>query len=111
MNPSGILADEMGLGKTVQTLAFLGGLGESNLAKTALVILTTSLLTSKDNWTKEFPIWCPKWKVSGGGWMGAAEREGGREGGAESGYVCCVYRPPVCAGLHIPRQSPGEAVS
>ncbi|CEM28816.1 unnamed protein product [Vitrella brassicaformis CCMP3155] len=58
-----ILADEMGLGKTVQTLAFLGGLGESNLAKTALVILTTSLLTSKDNWTKEFPIWCPKWKV------------------------------------------------
>lgn len=63
-NFGGCLADDMGLGKTVQTLALLQSqkeeLAASELSKTSLLILPTSLIY---NWQKEAEKFAPKLRV------------------------------------------------
>ncbi|MFD1771837.1 DEAD/DEAH box helicase [Sphingobacterium suaedae] len=60
----GCLADDMGLGKTVQTLALLQqqkeALKDSELAKTSLLILPTSLIY---NWQREAERFAPQLRI------------------------------------------------
>ncbi|XP_018428513.1 PREDICTED: DNA excision repair protein ERCC-6-like [Nanorana parkeri] len=57
----GILADDMGLGKTIQVIAFLSGMFDSELARTVLLIMPTTLIS---NWVKEFEKWTPGMRVT-----------------------------------------------
>ncbi|EDO39300.1 predicted protein, partial [Nematostella vectensis] len=59
-NQGGILGDDMGLGKTIQVIAFLAGMFDSELIKSALIVMPVSLIT---NWEKEFKKWAPGIRV------------------------------------------------
>ncbi|XP_053129231.1 DNA excision repair protein ERCC-6-like [Hemicordylus capensis] len=56
-----ILADDMGLGKTIQIIAFLSGMFDSNLIRSVLLIMPTTLI---GNWMKEFSSWTPNMRVN-----------------------------------------------
>ncbi|XP_053130112.1 DNA excision repair protein ERCC-6-like [Hemicordylus capensis] len=56
-----ILADDMGLGKTIQIIAFLSGMFDSELIRSVLLIMPTTLI---GNWMKEFSSWTPNMRVN-----------------------------------------------
>ncbi|KAJ1101515.1 hypothetical protein NDU88_006582 [Pleurodeles waltl] len=57
----GLLADDMGLGKTIQIIAFLSGMFDALLIRTALLVMPTTLI---GNWLKEFAKWTPGMRVN-----------------------------------------------
>ncbi|XP_015268465.1 PREDICTED: DNA excision repair protein ERCC-6-like [Gekko japonicus] len=56
----GILADDMGLGKTIQIIAFLSGMFDSELIRSVLLVMPTTLVS---NWAREFASWTPGLRV------------------------------------------------
>ncbi|XP_061494030.1 DNA excision repair protein ERCC-6-like [Rhineura floridana] len=56
----GILADDMGLGKTIQIIAFLSGMFDADLVRSALLIMPVTLV---NNWMQEFAKWAPGIRV------------------------------------------------
>lgn len=68
----GILGDDMGLGKTIQVVAFLAGMFDAGLLKSALIVMPVSLLT---NWETEFSKWAPGIRVKLFHGSNKAERE------------------------------------
>ncbi|KAJ3298145.1 hypothetical protein HK104_011138 [Borealophlyctis nickersoniae] len=58
----GIIGDEMGLGKTIQIVAFLAGLGASNLLKGPIIVVCPATLLRQ--WVQEFHKWWPPFRVA-----------------------------------------------
>ncbi|KAJ3323514.1 hypothetical protein HDV06_001791 [Boothiomyces sp. JEL0866] len=58
----GVLGDEMGLGKTVQLVAFLAGLGYSNLLDGPVLIVCPATVLKQ--WVQEFHKWWPPYRVA-----------------------------------------------